>query len=158
MNGQYTLARKITYINFCFERNSPQITLQLHKNSFLEFISRNLHFAYSFVIQKITCKNCLGMIFLRTRTSVTLKNAFIINSGVAGVRLADQNGPLQAKMDKNEPFWSILVSQMLKSSSGPFWSILLEEKKQHKHKLFGPDTRRENPRERAVFLDPKSLC
>ena len=29
----------------------------------------------------------------------------------------DQNGPLQAKMDQNGPFWSILVSRMLKSSS-----------------------------------------
>ena len=25
----------------------------------------------------------------------------------------DQNGPLQAKMDQNGPFWSILVSRML---------------------------------------------
>ena len=25
----------------------------------------------------------------------------------------DQNGPLQVKMDQDEPFWSILVSRML---------------------------------------------
>ena len=29
----------------------------------------------------------------------------------------DQNGPLEAKMDQDGPFWSILVSRMLKSSS-----------------------------------------
>ena len=29
----------------------------------------------------------------------------------------DQNGPLEAKMDQNGAFWSILVSRMLKFSS-----------------------------------------
>ena len=38
------------------------------------------------------------------------------------------------------------------------WGVESEEKKQHKHKLFRPDTRRANPLERAVFPDPKSLC
>ena len=39
-------------------------------------------------------------------------------SGMARVRTyMDQNGPLQAKLDQNGPCWSILVSQMLKSSS-----------------------------------------
>ena len=40
-----------------------------------------------------------------------------LKSGVARVRLADLNGPLQANLDQNGPFWSILVSRMLKSGS-----------------------------------------
>ena len=62
-------------------------------------------------------------------------------SGMARVRLADLNGPLQTKRDQNGPFWSILVSPMLKPGSewghfdqngrldhfGPFWSRTLSD-------------------------------
>ena len=39
---------------------SRKITFQLHTNIFLELIPQKLHCTYSFVIQRITCKNCLG--------------------------------------------------------------------------------------------------
>ena len=46
-----------------------------------------------------------------------VRTSMMFGSGMARVRLADLNGPLQAKMDQNGPFWSILVARMVKSGS-----------------------------------------
>ena len=47
--------------------------------NFLELISRNLHHAYPFVIQRIIWKNGLEIIILENLISVLLKNVFGIN-------------------------------------------------------------------------------
>ena len=52
---------------------------------FLELFSRKLHYTYSFAIQSMTWKNCLGFIFQGNLISATQKNVFGIifckNSG-----------------------------------------------------------------------------
>ena len=59
--------KKITYISVCFRNEVPA-----KDNIFLrELISRKLHITYSFAIQRITCKNCLGIIFLENLISAT---------------------------------------------------------------------------------------
>ena len=58
------------------------MTFQFQENIFLEFISRKLHITYSFVIQRITWKDSLGIIFLENRISVTQKSVFGINFAI----------------------------------------------------------------------------
>ena len=65
----------ITHINFGFRSYFPEKNiLQLRKHSFLELISRKLHYMYLFVIQRITWKECLEIIFLTSLISVTQKS------------------------------------------------------------------------------------
>ena len=56
----YTLARKITYLYFCFRNEVPE---KLHfcykKNYFGELISRKLHVTYSFVFQRVAWKKSI---------------------------------------------------------------------------------------------------
>ena len=70
--SEATPARK-DYIHtfLLLELISPQITFQLQENIVWELIPRKLHITYSFVIQRITWKNCLGIIFLENLISVT---------------------------------------------------------------------------------------
>ena len=75
--GRYTPARKdYIHIFLGLEFVSWKITFQLHKHIFSgnNFPKITLH--VSIVIQTITCKNCLGIIFLENLTSVTHKNVF----------------------------------------------------------------------------------
>ena len=59
----YTLATKDYIHNFLFlEFISRKITFQSQELIFRELISRKLHITCSFVIQRITWKNCLGII------------------------------------------------------------------------------------------------
>ena len=55
---------------------------ELQENIFRELISPKLHITYSFVIQRITWKNCLEIIFLENLTSVTWNNVFGINFAI----------------------------------------------------------------------------
>ena len=52
------------------------MTHQLHKNIIQQLISRKLHSPYSFVIQRITWKNCLGIIFLGKSHFSYIKECF----------------------------------------------------------------------------------
>ena len=70
---------KITNIFLFSEFISRKITFQLYKHIFLGLISRKLHYTYSFVIQRITCKNCLGIMFLEDHVSVTQLNGLGID-------------------------------------------------------------------------------
>ena len=54
---------EITYILVLYQL--PNFTFQLHKHISLEVVSRKLHIMYSFVIQKVACKICLGSIFCK---------------------------------------------------------------------------------------------
>ena len=47
------------------------MTCQLQENIFRELISRKLHITYSFLIQRMTWKHCLGINFLENLISVT---------------------------------------------------------------------------------------
>ena len=62
-----------------------------------------------------------GQVLSRTAKTIKIaKTVMKATSGMARARLADLNGPkwtFQAEMNQNRPFWSILVSRMLKSSS-----------------------------------------
>ena len=76
----YTQARKdYIHIILFLELISPKITFQLQEGIFLEFIPEKLHYAYSFVIQRITWKNVLEIIFLENLVSVTWNNVFGVN-------------------------------------------------------------------------------
>ena len=59
--------------------NFPQNYISVTRNIFREFISRKLHIKYSFVILRITWKNCLVIIFLENLISVTCNHVFGIN-------------------------------------------------------------------------------
>ena len=79
----YTLARKDYIHKVLFsELISGNITFQLQENILRELISRKLHITYSFVIQRITWKNCLGIISLENLISVTCNNVFGINFAI----------------------------------------------------------------------------
>ena len=68
----YTPDRKDYIHKFVFSESiSLKITFQLHENMFLELIPRKLHYTSSFVIERITCINCLRIIFLKNLISVT---------------------------------------------------------------------------------------
>ena len=61
----YTPARRYYIHKYLFwELISRKITFQLQENVFGELISKKLHIPYLFVIQRITWKNVLGIIFL----------------------------------------------------------------------------------------------
>ena len=58
------------------------MTFQLQENSFRELISRKLHITYSFVIQRITWKNCFGKYFLGKSHFSYMNNVFGINFAI----------------------------------------------------------------------------
>ena len=76
--NSYTPASKC-YIYTCL---FLEITLQLHQNIFLEIASQELHYKYSFVIQRTTPKSCLGTILLENLIAVTEKNVFRMNFAI----------------------------------------------------------------------------
>ena len=60
----YTLARKYYIHHFLFSISFPESLHFRYKNTLFwggKLISRKLHIKYSFVIQKFTWKNCLGI-------------------------------------------------------------------------------------------------
>ena len=64
---------KKDYIHKCLfsELASWKITLQLHRMFYWNSFPQKLHYTHSFVIQRITWENCLGIIFLENRLSIT---------------------------------------------------------------------------------------
>ena len=58
-----------------------------------------------------------GHLKMRFRSGSSHSTCQFSLSGVARVRLADLNGPKWTSLGQNGPFWSILVSRMLKSGS-----------------------------------------
>ena len=67
-----SLVSKYYIHKFCFWNYLPEkLHFSYKKNMFRELISRKLHITYSFVIQRITWRNCLGIIFLENLISVT---------------------------------------------------------------------------------------
>ena len=78
----YTLARKDYIHTFLFsELISRKKSFQLQKSIFREFISRELHIAYSFVIQRITWK-IVWEFFFGNLISVTWNNVFGIDFAI----------------------------------------------------------------------------
>ena len=76
--GTCTPARKYYIHKFLFSelisrKNKKKGTFQLQENIFWALISRKLHITYSFVIQRITWKNCLGINFGENLISATQK-------------------------------------------------------------------------------------
>ena len=61
---------------------SRKSTVQSQESIFRELISPKLHITYSFVIQRITFKNVLEIIFLENLISVTCNNVFGINFSI----------------------------------------------------------------------------
>ena len=56
--------------------------MSVTRNIFRELISRILHITYSFVIQRITWKSVLGIVFLENLISVTRNNVFGVNIAI----------------------------------------------------------------------------
>ena len=73
----YTPARKGCIHQFLFsELIFRKSTFQLQENRFRELISRKSHITHSFLIQRITWKNCWGIIVLENLISVTWNDVF----------------------------------------------------------------------------------
>ena len=103
--------------SFFSELSSPQNTFQLHKNIFvLQLMSRTFHYTYSCAIQRITWKNCLGIVFLERLILVTSKNVFGINFAIIpGWSVYGQNvGEVSLNID--EP-WAISLKLHMEGES-----------------------------------------
>ena len=98
-------------------------------------ISPKLHYTCSFVIQRITWKNCLGIMFLQNLESVTQKNAFGINfATISGWSVLQTNYCTRnISMSATDPplSWGVGISS--RELGGPilsqflvgFWSLLV---------------------------------
>ena len=76
--------------------NFPKNYISVTRKIFWELISRKLHITYSFVIQTITWKNVLGIIFLENLISVTWNNVFRVSFAIIfgwSVTLEGHNPP-----------------------------------------------------------------
>ena len=67
---------------FVFGINFPKKYIEVTRNIFREFISWKLHITYSFVIQRTTWNNFLGIIFLENLISVAWNTVFRTNFAV----------------------------------------------------------------------------
>ena len=87
----YKPATKDYIHNFVSGIKFPQKYVSVTRDIFLEWTSRKFHYMYSFVIQRITWKHYLGIIFFEILISVTEENVLGINfATVWGVKTQNE--------------------------------------------------------------------
>ena len=95
---------------------SRKFTFQLQEDIDRGSISRKLHITYSFVIQRITWKTCLGITFLENLILVTRNNASGINFAIiSGWSVRKRKGGKGWTSDKNRRPANLLKNVRLSS-------------------------------------------